>query len=75
MNMQTAGIDSPITDIIKGNWNVVRGKLKQKYGRLADNDLAYVEGQEEELIGRIQKKTGRARREIEKVIRESCECD
>lgn len=43
---------------LKGNWNVVKGKLKQSYGQLTDDDLAYTEGQEEELVGRLQKKIG-----------------
>lgn len=49
---------------IKGNWNVLKGKMKQKYGELTDEDLAYTEGQEDELLGRIQKKTGKAKEEI-----------
>jgi uncharacterized protein YjbJ (UPF0337 family) len=43
---------------LKGNWNVVKGKLKQAYGDLTDDDLAYTEGKEDELVGRIQKKIG-----------------
>jgi uncharacterized protein YjbJ (UPF0337 family) len=43
---------------LKGNWNVVKGKLKQSYGQLTDDDLAYSEGKEDELVGRIQKKLG-----------------
>jgi len=42
----------------KGNWNVIKGKLKQSYGQLTDDDLAYSEGQEDELLGRVQKKVG-----------------
>ena len=42
----------------KGNWNVVKGRLKQSYGELTDDDLAYSEGKEDELVGRIQKKLG-----------------
>ncbi len=53
---------------IKGNWNVLKGKLKEKYAQLTDNDLLYVEGKEEELLGRIQQRTGRTRREIEREI-------
>ncbi|MFW5835435.1 MAG: CsbD family protein [bacterium] len=49
---------------IKGNWNEMKGKLKQKYGDLTDDDLAYVEGKEEELLGRLQKKTGKTRQEL-----------
>jgi uncharacterized protein YjbJ (UPF0337 family) len=43
---------------LKGNWNIIKGKLKQAYGELTDDDLKYVEGQEEELVGRIQKRIG-----------------
>jgi len=49
---------------IKGNWNVIKGKLKQKYGNLTDNDLTYIEGKEDELIGHLQAKTGRQKQEL-----------
>jgi uncharacterized protein YjbJ (UPF0337 family) len=49
---------------VKGNWNVIKGKMKQKYGDLTDDDLAYIEGKEDELLGRLQKKTGKAREEL-----------
>lgn len=49
---------------IKGNWNELKGKLKQKYGDLTNEDLAYVEGKENELLGRIQKKTGKTQEAI-----------
>lgn len=55
-------------DKIKGNWNLIKGKIKQKYGELTDDDLTYVEGREDELLGRIQKRTGKAREEIQKFI-------
>ncbi|MCA1763391.1 MAG: CsbD family protein [Cryomorphaceae bacterium] len=57
-----------ISDKLKGNWNQIKGKLKQEYGELNDDDLAYAEGQEEELIGRIQEKTGKTKEEIQKFI-------
>ena len=53
---------------LKGNWNQIKGKLKEKFGQLTDNDLTYAEGKEEQLIGRIQEKTGKTRKEIEKEI-------
>jgi uncharacterized protein YjbJ (UPF0337 family) len=56
---------------VKGDWNIIKGKLKQKFAKLTDNDLRFVEGQEEELVGRLQKLTGRTRSEIELIIRES----
>jgi uncharacterized protein YjbJ (UPF0337 family) len=53
---------------MKGNWNVIKGKLKQKYGDLTDDDLTYAEGKEDELWGRIQKKTGKAKEELQEEI-------
>ncbi|MBX3745589.1 MAG: CsbD family protein [Verrucomicrobiae bacterium] len=58
---------------IKGNWNVAKGLLKQRYGQLTDDDLTYVEGKEDELVGRIQRVTGRAREEVERAVREVCD--
>ena len=54
---------------LKGNWNIIKGKLKQKYGDLTDDDLTYVEGKEDEFFGRIQRKIGKSREEIEREIR------
>lgn len=54
---------------LKGNWNVVKGKLKQKYGDLTDDDLTYVEGKEDEFIGRLQKRIGKSREEIIEELR------
>ncbi|HUA64306.1 MAG TPA: CsbD family protein [Alphaproteobacteria bacterium] len=55
---------------IKGDWNIAKGKLKQKYAQLTDNDLRFTEGQEDELVGRIQKRTGDTKEAIEKYIDE-----
>jgi len=49
---------------MKGNWNEMKGKIKQKYANLTDDDLLYEEGKEEELYGRIQKRTGQTKEEI-----------
>ncbi len=46
---------------IKGNWKVIAGKLKQEYAHLTDDDLLYVEGKEEELMGRLEKKLGKTK--------------
>jgi uncharacterized protein YjbJ (UPF0337 family) len=54
--------------VIKGNWNQIKGKLKQTYGNLTDDDLTYVEGKEDELLGRLQEKTGKSRDELKKLI-------
>ena len=55
---------------IKGDWNITKGKLKQKWAQLTDNDLEYADGMQEELIGRIQKRTGQTREAIQKALKE-----
>ena len=55
---------------LKGNWNELKGKLKQKYGELTDDDLTYSEGKEDEMWGRLQQKLGKTRDEINKSIAE-----
>jgi len=57
---------------IKGDWNITKGKLKQKWAKLTDDDLQYAEGKAEELVGRIQKRTGETREAVEKAVKESC---
>jgi uncharacterized protein YjbJ (UPF0337 family) len=54
---------------IKGNWNEIAGKLKQKFVNLTDDDLLYAEGKEEELLGRLQQKTGKTQEEIRRLIK------
>jgi uncharacterized protein YjbJ (UPF0337 family) len=56
---------------IKGDWNITKGKLKQKWAKLTDDDLQYTDGQYDVLLGRIQKRTGETREAVEKVIKES----
>ncbi|MDP1801505.1 MAG: CsbD family protein [Bacteroidota bacterium] len=53
---------------IKGNWDVLKGKLKQKYAKLTDDDLLFIEGKENELLGRLEKKLGQTKEEIRNVI-------
>ncbi len=53
---------------IEGNWNEIKGKLKQKYGNLTDNDLTFAKGKEEELFGRLQQRLGKTKDEIRKEI-------
>ncbi len=55
---------------LKGTWNETKGKLKQKYADLTDDDLLYVEGKEDELYGRMQKRLGKSREEVEKILQE-----
>ncbi|GAA4797025.1 CsbD family protein [Olivibacter ginsenosidimutans] len=49
---------------LKGTWNQIKGKAKQAYADLTDDDLMYEEGKEDELVGRLQKKTGKTRDEV-----------
>jgi uncharacterized protein YjbJ (UPF0337 family) len=53
---------------LKGNWNVVKGKMKQAYSQLTDDDLTYTEGKEDELVGRIQKKVGATAADVRQMI-------
>ena len=62
---------------IKGDWNITKGKLKQKWAKLTDDDLQFVEGKHDELLGRIQKRTGETREVVEKAIKDlstACSC-
>ena len=49
---------------MEGSWNEVKGKLKQKYGQLTDDDLMFADGKEDELLGRLQKRLGRTKDEL-----------
>jgi uncharacterized protein YjbJ (UPF0337 family) len=53
---------------LKGDWNESKGKLRQQYAQLTDEDLQYAEGQEEDLVGRLQQKLGKGKREITKML-------
>ena len=56
------------TTELMGNWNETKGKLKQKFAMLTDNDLLLVEGKHDEMIGRLQTKLGKTKEEIHKLI-------
>jgi len=58
------------TTELKGNWNEQKGKLKQKFAVLTDNDLMLIEGKKEEMFGRLQKKLGKTKEELQKIIAE-----
>lgn len=55
---------------LKGNWDELKGKLKQQYAQLTDEDLEYAEGQGDELVGRLQNKLGKAKQEVVKLLNE-----
>ena len=59
---------SATNDKIKGNWNELKGKAKQQYGNLTDDDVTYVEGQEDELLGKLQKALGKTKDEVKSWI-------
>ena len=52
----------------KGGWNEVKGKLKQKYAQLTDDDLAFAEGKDEELLGRLQQRVGKSKEDLRKEL-------
>jgi uncharacterized protein YjbJ (UPF0337 family) len=52
----------------KGSWNEIKGKLKQSYGSLTDDDLVFAEGKDDELLGRLQKRLGKTKDEVREMI-------
>ena len=53
---------------LKGGWNAVKGKLKQNYAQLTDDDLTFAEGKDEELLGRLQQKLGKSKEDLRREI-------
>lgn len=56
------------TTEVEGNWNEIKGKLKQKFAVLTDNDLQLVEGKKDELYGRLQVKLGKTKEQFQEII-------
>jgi len=56
------------TTELKGNWNEQKAKLKQKFAVLTDNDLMYEEGRKEEMFAKLQKKLGKTKEEMHKIL-------
>jgi uncharacterized protein YjbJ (UPF0337 family) len=56
------------TNELKGNWAEQKGKLKQRFALLTDNDLMFTEGKKEEMYGRLQVKLGKTKKELLKII-------
>jgi len=56
------------TEELLGNWNENKGKLKQQFAQLTDNDLLYVEGAKDELLGKLQIKLGKSKDELHEII-------
>jgi uncharacterized protein YjbJ (UPF0337 family) len=61
--------------IVKGTWNTVKGRLKQAYGNITDNDLKDEEGKEDEFFGRLRKRTGKTKDELKSWIKSAQESD
>lgn len=55
---------------LEGNWNEIKGKLKQKFALLTDNDLMMMDGKKDELLGRLQIRLGKTKEELHKLISE-----
>jgi uncharacterized protein YjbJ (UPF0337 family) len=55
---------------LNGNWEEQKGKLKQKFAMLTDNDVLLLEGKKEEMLGRLQVKLGKTNKELQKIISE-----
>jgi uncharacterized protein YjbJ (UPF0337 family) len=55
---------------IKGSWNEIKGKLKQKFADLTDDDLTFAEAKEDEMLGRLQQRLGKSEEEIRRAIEE-----
>jgi uncharacterized protein YjbJ (UPF0337 family) len=53
---------------LSGNWNEQKGKLKQKFATLTDDDLLFAEGKKDEMLGRLQVKLGKTKEEIHKIL-------
>ena len=56
---------------VKGKWNEIKGKLKQAYGDLTDDDLRREEGKDDELVGRIQQRLGKTRDDVRTMLRDA----
>ncbi|SDX25887.1 CsbD family protein [Flavobacterium degerlachei] len=58
----------PNSEEIKGNWNEMKGKIKQKFAELTEDDLLFEEGQEDEMWGKLQQKLGKTKKEIQSLF-------
>jgi len=58
------------TTEVKGNWNEQKGKLKQKFATLTDDDLLFAEGKKDAMMGKLQAKLGKTKEEIHKILSE-----
>lgn len=69
-NKRNLNIKAMNTTEVKGNWDEQKGKLKQKFAKLTDNDLLFLEGKKDEMLGKLQIKLGKTKEELHKIIQE-----
>lgn len=65
-------------EILQGKWNEYKGKIKEQWGKLTDDDIAQINGKKEELLGKLQARYGYAKDRAEKELKnfeDSCGCD
>jgi uncharacterized protein YjbJ (UPF0337 family) len=55
-------------ETLQGNWNILKGQVKEKWGKLTDDDLAEVNGKRDQLLGKIQKRYGFAKEKAEEEL-------
>ena len=67
-NKRNLNIKAMNTTEVKGNWDEQKGKLKQKFAKLTDNDLLFLEGKKDEMLGKLQIKLGKTKEEIQTLI-------
>ncbi len=63
---------SELTDKIKGNWNIIQGKIKEEYGAAVGDAVTFEEGQEDQFLGNLQKAAGKTKEEIKDFIDRCC---
>ena len=66
-NKRNLNIKAMNTTEVKGNWDEQKGKLKQKFAKLTDNDLLFLEGKKDEMLGKLQIKLGKTKEELQKI--------
>ena len=56
------------SETLKGEWNQLKGSVKQKWAELTDDDLTHIEGSRDKLVGRLQERSGRTKEEVEREV-------
>ena len=70
VNINSKIIETMNSDQLEGKWKQIKGKFKQKYGDVTDNDTTFAEGKFDEMLGRLQEKTGKRKEELKREIEE-----